>query len=274
MYDLGKLFTTRLLFSDNAGSPLGRIRMVGTVAHSTGVDRRRLDSYAIVIAVAGAGFYSDERGFERTIEPGDTLTLFPGLLHSYGPGRDQIWDELYAVFDGPAFELLEHVGVLQRSRPVIMLRPFEPFVSDLTELASAARPANERGRAMGVCSLLSLLIAMFVQGDQAPRWLERACLRLGQDLDGEIDLAAVARNAGMSYESFRKRFKLATGSAPVEYRNHKRLETARQLLRSTSLTIREIAASLGYYDEYHFSRRFRKATGSAPGAYRRRALRT
>ena len=271
MYSLGSLFRTQLFFSDDSASPIGRLRMAGTVAASTGIDSRRLDSYAIVLAVAGAGHYSDELGVTREIAPGDLLVLFPGLLHSYGPDRGQRWDEFYLVFDGPIFEFLEGVGVLDRKRTVISLRPFEPILARLIEISNAQRPLDQGGRAMEVLSLLPVLMGSAVPGRPLPTWVDRAASRLGSDLNQDLDMTVVASELGMGYESFRKRFKQATGFTPTEFRNRKRLDTAREMLSSTSLNIREIATNLGYYDEYHLSRRFREAVGSAPGAYRRRA---
>jgi len=72
----------------------------------------------------------------------------------------------------------------------------------------------------------------------------------------------------MSYETFRKRFLAANGSSPRAYREARRIDAARELLLLTWLTQREIASSLGYSDEYHFSKRFKRATGVAPSTLR------
>ena len=272
MYILGNSLETQLIFADDSPSPLGRLRMAGTVAASTGIDQRRLGSYAIVLAVAGAGRYSDELGAAREIEPGDVLTLFPDLRHSYGPGRAQRWDEFYIVFDGPVFESLEHAGLLDRQRPVVSLRPFEPILSELMKICTAPRPAGPRARAVEVCTFLRVLMEIVMPGRPSQTWLERAKARLGGELDEDLDQESVAEELGLGYESFRKRFKQAAGVSPAAYRNARRLETARELLASTSLSIRQIATNLGYCDEYHFSRRFHEATGLPPGAYRRSVL--
>lgn len=273
MYSLGRLVRTELLLSDDSASPLGRLRLAGTIAWSTGIEGRRLDSYAIVISVAGGGAYSDELGMSRDIVPGDLLVLFPGLRHTYGPDRGRRWDEIYAVFDGPAFEFLEQVGVMDRRRPIVSLGSHEPATTELTQLARSPRPVDARGRAMEVCSFLRLLTGMLVAGHPQHTWVDRAKAVLARDLDQDLDLNVLASELGMGYESFRKRFKAAAGSTPTEYRNARRVETARELLASTTLTLKQIAGNLGYFDEYHFSRRFRESAGSAPGAYRRRVQR-
>jgi transcriptional regulator GlxA family with amidase domain len=47
-----------------------------------------------------------------------------------------------------------------------------------------------------------------------------------------------------------------------------RLNRARQLLGWTSLSIKEIAAEVGYHDPFYFSARFRKHLGKSPRAFR------
>ncbi len=65
-------------------------------------------------------------------------------------------------------------------------------------------------------------------------------------------------------------FKEAVGQTPLEYQHRLRMTTAMELLKSTELTITEIAAYLGYYDSSYFYKMFRKATGMSPSAYARK----
>ena len=57
--------------------------------------------------------------------------------------------------------------------------------------------------------------------------------------------------------------------SPLEYLTLLRVERAKELLSSTSLTIREISAQVGYYDPGSFIRRFKQVTGETPLQYRR-----
>ena len=99
----------------------------------------------------------------------------------------------------------------------------------------------------------------------------RARSLLDTDLGRPIDLAAVAAEVGLSYENFRKRFQRAMGVSPARYRTVRRIEAARELLRYTpQMTNRQVAASLGFSDEYHFSKRFTQITGMTPRQLRRR----
>ena len=54
----------------------------------------------------------------------------------------------------------------------------------------------------------------------------------------------------------------------VDYLTEQRLNHAQELLRQTSLTIREVAAQSGYHNEKYFMKLFKKNTGTTPGDYR------
>ena len=54
----------------------------------------------------------------------------------------------------------------------------------------------------------------------------------------------------------------------VEYVTEKRMEKAKKLLKSTSLSSGEIAARTGYKDSHYFSFVFKKTQGMSPREYR------
>ncbi len=84
-----------------------------------------------------------------------------------------------------------------------------------------------------------------------------------------IDTRTLAEIAGYSYHRFRYLFKQETGSSPVNYILYQKIEKAKVLLATTSLTITAIASECGFYDHSQFCRYFRNNTGSTPGEYRK-----
>jgi transcriptional regulator GlxA family with amidase domain len=70
--------------------------------------------------------------------------------------------------------------------------------------------------------------------------------------------------------SFKRRFKQATGYAPVDYVQAIRIEEAKQMLETTGDGIDSIAAEVGYEDPTFFRRLFRRLAGVTPAHYRRR----
>jgi transcriptional regulator GlxA family with amidase domain len=83
-------------------------------------------------------------------------------------------------------------------------------------------------------------------------------------------VALMARRSGLAERTFKRRFKAATGYAPMDYVQTLRIEEAKQMLETGDEATDEIAHALGYEDPSYFRRLFRKRTGTTPGRYRQR----
>ena len=80
----------------------------------------------------------------------------------------------------------------------------------------------------------------------------------------------VAAQLGMSYVSFRTRFKAEVGMPPAAFRRSHLMARANNLLLETDRSITEIADALGYNDIYSFSRQFKNDCGLSPQSWRRK----
>jgi transcriptional regulator GlxA family with amidase domain len=81
----------------------------------------------------------------------------------------------------------------------------------------------------------------------------------------------LAHHFAMSSRTLTRRFRAATGDSPTEYLRRVRVETAKDLLRNSNLTVTEVAVEVGYRDIGAFYDAFAKHTGRRPGAYRNAA---
>jgi transcriptional regulator GlxA family with amidase domain len=78
------------------------------------------------------------------------------------------------------------------------------------------------------------------------------------------------RISGISERSFKRRFKSATGHAPIDYVQRLRVEEAKRRLERTQAPVDEISWKVGYEDPAFFRRLFKRVTGVTAGAYRRK----
>lgn len=84
----------------------------------------------------------------------------------------------------------------------------------------------------------------------------------------DIDFGSLAESMGFSSAYLTKIFKKHTGTTPVKMLTEVRIHKAKQLLTTTSMSIQEIGAAVGYPDQFHFSKTFRKIVSVNPTAYR------
>ncbi len=78
----------------------------------------------------------------------------------------------------------------------------------------------------------------------------------------------LCRHANYSPAQLYRIFKRDFGMSCMQYLMTRKIETAKVMLRNSVKPVKEIAAELGFEDEYYFSNFFRKHCGCAPTAYR------
>jgi len=80
----------------------------------------------------------------------------------------------------------------------------------------------------------------------------------------------LAEASGLNERTFLRRFRKATGEAPLEYVQRLRIEQAKRLLSGSSQSLEQITRSVGYEDVSSFRRLFKQLAGLSPTVYRQR----
>lgn len=84
----------------------------------------------------------------------------------------------------------------------------------------------------------------------------------------DIDRNEVAKNFYLTPEYLAKLYKKETGVSIKNYINDYRIEIAKDRLKNTSLTISEVAESVGFFNFSYFSTIFKKNVGISPQEFR------
>ena len=93
--------------------------------------------------------------------------------------------------------------------------------------------------------------------------LKRSLEFIDSQLDSNIRVTAVAKEANLDVRTFTRAFRAATGYAPFEYLTMRRMELAKNLLHKGH-TITEISMLVGYSNPSKFSAAFKRLTGKSP----------
>jgi AraC family transcriptional regulator len=103
-----------------------------------------------------------------------------------------------------------------------------------------------------------------------PKWrLMRVVTYIETNIGGRITLANLATTAGLSRMYFAKQFRATTGMRPHDFVLRKRVARAQQMLAATSDTLVDIALSVGFQTQAHFTTVFKKIAGNTPCQFRR-----
>ena len=280
MSEMGTMERHHRLVNSPVQTPVGSLLLGGLWLFGHGVNPtgrlRSYDGAALVLVTRGQGVYKDGSRKKQVVKQGDAILVFPGTPHWYGPQKGQIWDEVYVAFDGPLFDAWFRTGLLSPENPI---RNLGTSIDDkaswlLLWIERFVAMKDQRQQLQALVALMGFVSEIALGDGMRPSeqntWLGRAQSILFHDLREDVDLDKVAKEMGMSYEAFRKRFLAYAGVSPLRYRNGRKIESAKQLIRYAPQTSnKEIADALGFSDEFHFSKRFRQISGVTPQAFRR-----
>lgn len=103
--------------------------------------------------------------------------------------------------------------------------------------------------------------------------IERAVIRvievMRQNLSEQLTIDDMARAAMFSKFHFSRVFQRVTGVSPGRFLSALRLQEAKRLLLSTSLSVADITYQVGYNSVGTFSTRFKESVGLSPTEFRR-----
>lgn len=88
-------------------------------------------------------------------------------------------------------------------------------------------------------------------------------------LDEDLSVEVLAARAAMSPRTFARRFAESLGTTPHRWVVDQRVDRARHLLETTSLSVEAVARATGFASPSALRARFVERVGVAPGSYRR-----
>jgi AraC family transcriptional regulator len=147
-------------------------------------------------------------------------------------------------------------------------------------LLEADRVGGSFGQIYADCISIAIIAKLLVSANrldtaerpkvrELARWrLKRAIDYLEAQLDKPVTLADVASSAGLTRMHFAAQFRAATGQRPHEYLLRRRIERAQEMLLGTGMSLVDIALSVGFQTQAHFTSVFKRYSGQPPRAWR------
>lgn len=147
--------------------------------------------------------------------------------------------------------------------------------ADLTMAVLRRLKGAELARGVGAIMLVgegktSQRPFMLVQRQFPDPLVQQAADWLAGHLAEPFSAQALADSCHAAYRTLHRRFSLSTGMSPQEYVQALRVERAKGLLESGTMSLDAITAEVGYADLPSFRRLFARVVGLSPAQYRRR----
>jgi AraC family transcriptional regulator len=185
----------------------------------------------------------------------------------------------------PVSRLSEIGNSVENPRGCILGEPLAPTVADavIERLAWLLLKSSDRQACTSELYVDGIAVAIVARlldacgAASAPatslnglvKWrLKRVQDFIEAELSEPLSLADLARCAGLSRMHFAAQFRAATGMRPHEYVVRRRIQRAQEMLLTTAEPLVEVALSVGFQTQAHFTTVFRRLLGETPGRWR------
>jgi AraC-like DNA-binding protein len=212
----------------------------------------------------------------------------PGMFHVTDPGT-----RVSCLFRGAHEFLHLHVpkALIEEYDRTVPNGPAPQFAKTglrkdriVERLARALLAGEQIGGALGDhyadCVSAAIVMRLLTSAERAApaarpkvaelaRWrLRRAIEFVESNLANSISSAEIAAATGLTRMHFAAQFKAATGLRPHEYLLRRRVERAQEMLVQTDMPVVDIALSVGFQSQSHFTVVFNRFIGRPPHAWR------
>jgi transcriptional regulator GlxA family with amidase domain len=147
------------------------------------------------------------------------------------------------------------------------VKPWVPseIVASLRRILGVARTRRDERRD---ALRLPRGLAGRTRGEEDAAAIRQAAQRIRQDLEDPVSFGQLALELRLSKPALSRRFRQTIGISYRRLVNDARITRARELLRSSSYSVTEIAQLVGFGDLPRFDKVFKAATGASPSLYR------
>lgn len=249
--------------------------------HSFGPALR--NHYLIHYIISGKGtfrVYINNEVREYVLHAGQAFLIVPNQLIRYIADSEDPWEYMWIEVDGlKARDYLGQAG-LSLQAPIytakssesrqVMVDYFQAIVQH-SEFSSV--------KIMGYVYLLfDALIESSIHTRKTASnsnsiqqfYIQSTVSFIEKNYHEEITVENMAEAVGLERSYFSKLFKKLMKKSPQDFLISYRINKSCEILRSSDKTIGEIAALVGYSNQFHFSRAFKKILGDSPREWRKK----
>lgn len=237
------------------------------------------DCYQILYVEQGKMLHQDV-----ALQPGDCFIVPPGYVHHTKAADKNLSycsltfrQELFSpgFVTSPAYEFLDKLRLTEQDARLRIRLPKEEAakMGQLLDLLLVEVSEDFAPDVTMAGHLVAAILRILARCDKAiPEPFSdpiAACMRY-MDANYMLPLTpdGLARQFAVSRSTLMEQFPKETGLTVKQYLHHRRIEQAKKLLATGSVSVRETAKLVGYEDFSTFYRNFKKLTGHSPSQHK------
>lgn len=238
------------------------------------------NNYLFHYVLSGTGYveyHSPEQGARRfQVESGSGFLICPDQITTYCADEKHPWKYEWIEFGGIQAEYQLLQAGLKQDTPIYT--PKSPEAAALVETEFQNIVGHPEASPVNLIGHLYLLLAGLVSSSQSQikvraqsqnsYYINQAVQYIQRHYTENITSDDIAVFCGLSRTHLGRIFKKITGQTLQKYLTAYRMSKAIELMRSTELSLGEIAPRVGYSSQLYFSKVFHQYYGLPPSVWR------
>ena len=204
-----------------------------------------------MLCVGGHG-YAVIDGREAHLKAGEILLIPRDTAHTYWAAEDAPWSIYWVHFQGVSTRVfLDYLGY-REGQAVVQAGVSPALLAAFNSLLSVRRTGYSSSAFINAANQLRHLLTQFAMESSRAQAQRQGTLDLDSiqaymqdNIHAQLELEDLAAVAHLSKFHFSNRYKALTGYSPIKHFLHMKIEYACQLLDSSELSVKAIAAELG-----------------------------
>lgn len=219
---------------------------------------RKLDLGLMFVAEGKVSIASNNKNLE--LQAGDGVFMPLNLLYRYSrPKPGKVFILNFTAYNSSVLTDIIRFHI----EPKYIISYLDSFKSIYFSNNGSKRPA--------LLSIFYSILQIILRSGETTRHpaLKKAINYIENNLNNPLlNSAEIAAAVGYSEGHLRRLFKGTCNASPVQYINDLRIDTAKNLLLSTELSIKEISVNCGFTSPFYFSKIFKTKSGLSPTKYK------
>ncbi|MBO5415007.1 MAG: AraC family transcriptional regulator [Clostridia bacterium] len=235
-----------------------------------GITRPDGDQCHLIIATVGGCGWMSVNGKEYNLPKGSIALIPRNTKHAYKTPEGGLWEFYWIHPDGPLSELfldtVAEKGIFYSTKA----NDYSNLMEKLLSLSLNDSDDNEIDISNTVSEILHL-VAKNLISPHSPHSLSDAAVKYIKEHYGEkISVKEIADSLFVSENHLIRVFKKDMGITPHKYLNNYRILTSAYFLKSSNLSVEEIADMVGFSSSSLFITSFKRIYGCTPKEYRKK----
>lgn len=227
------------------------------------------EHYLLHYVMSGKGRY-EAGGRTYLLAAGDLFLTRPDESICYAADPDEPWEYCWVGFQGTEAKMLLDQTDFGEGDPVLRSVSADAYKQMMRIYESRGSLPHQGAFMTG--ALYQLLAALMRDRRTSPvrrsdDSVQRACDFIANNLAMPIGVEDIAAHVGLSRSRLYRLFMSQLRLSPVQVLTQVRIRQACVLLKRGDLSVKAVAASVGFENQLYFSRRFREIMGAAPTEY-------